>query len=128
MAGWQDYPIAGTAPVAAAPMPDQAAPAAGPEWASYPVAPEPIAAPAAPSPGPESSVEDFHNHLAAMGYRPPAWWDTLDKNVLMSAHAFSEQATRAATFGLSDKAAAVMPAIGQAVGDAVKSVAAGEQH
>src|ERR1700730_14641347 len=96
MAGWQDYPIAGTAPVAAAPMPDQAAPAAGPEWASYPVAPGPVAAPAAPSPGPESSVEDFHNPLAAMGYRPPAWCDTLDKNVLMSDHAFSEQATRAA--------------------------------
>jgi hypothetical protein len=108
--GWQDDPIAGEAPAAAAP-------AATPAWMSHPEAPAP--APAA-APALESNAEADWRKLKEGGYQPPGWLDAFETHVGVPFKSFTEQMQRALTFGLSDKVAAAVPAINASVARAAR--------
>jgi len=124
---WQDDPIA-SAPSAAPPgaiAPSQsgaaappgasAAPnASAPAWMSDPIAAPAAAAPTAPQ-EPESDWQRSREQLAAEGYKPNAAFDWVDRNIIGPFEGFTQQANRALTMGLSDKAEALAPAVNAAV-------------
>lgn len=71
--------------------------------------------------GPESMSQRVYLAAKAAG-KEPEWFDWIDRNVLVPFGGFTEQARRGATFGLSDKVAAAVPAINQAVANAYHSL------
>lgn len=60
---------------------------------------------------PQSISQDNWEKLKAAGYQPPAWLDWYEKNIGGPFQGFTEQVGRGATFGLQDKAGALVPAL-----------------